>query len=113
MFQFVNSYTSLFYVAFIKNGVDLWGLPNFKDSCKYGSANPNSSGCINELTVQLGTVLGTNVVVGQLQVTSSRNVVDMEGTRFALDSKQLEETLEQVFVQGKTTSGDIPACNHG
>lgn len=35
-FQFVNSYTSLFYIAFFKNGVNIWGSDQIHDQCNLG-----------------------------------------------------------------------------
>jgi hypothetical protein len=82
-FQFVNSYTSLYYIAFFKNGVNIWGSNEVHDECKMGmittfyklhtkllvlgEVHPDiiSSGCMIEVTMQLVIILGTNIVVGQ------------------------------------------------
>lgn len=62
-FQFVNSYISLFYIAYFKaNTIAVLGIPNLDDGCKYGMNN-----CILELMIQLGTILATNIFVGQSQ----------------------------------------------
>jgi hypothetical protein len=65
IFEFINSYTSLFYIAFFKNGTELWGETRLRDQCNIGDARENASGCIDELTVQLAVILGTNIVIGQ------------------------------------------------
>jgi anoctamin-7 len=70
MFQFVNSYTSLYYVAFFKNGSRFWGESTLKDRCRFrwkDSSNTDyATGCIDELTLQLAAILGTNIVIGLL-----------------------------------------------
>jgi hypothetical protein len=58
-FQFVNSYASLFYIAYFKRRAFIFG--EYKDTCKYGDD------CIEELTIQLGTILAANIFVGQAQ----------------------------------------------
>jgi len=55
MFQFVNSYISLFYIAFMKGRVSVFGLT---ETC-----SPN---CMTELTIQLGALLLSNIFIGQL-----------------------------------------------
>jgi hypothetical protein len=70
LFQFVNSYTSLFYVAFFKNGAKLPFVED-ADACKFdyskSAQNPAAFGCLDELTVQLAALLGTNIIWGQTQ----------------------------------------------
>ena len=46
LFQFVNSYLSLYYMAFFKRGTHLWGSDNKAvwDACKQGNANPTICG---------------------------------------------------------------------
>jgi hypothetical protein len=66
IFQFVNSYTSLYYIAFFKKGTNLWGANALEDACKFGKNYATVSyGCPDELTVQLATILGVNMVIGQ------------------------------------------------
>jgi len=69
MFYFVSSYTSLFYMAFFKNGTDFWGakVKSLHDACEVGNESGIGFGCPDELTVQLATILGINMVVGQAQ----------------------------------------------
>jgi hypothetical protein len=57
LFQFVNSYVSLFYVAFVKGKYAIFGLTDFVDTCK-----PD---CMSELSVQLGTIFLTQIFIGQ------------------------------------------------
>ncbi len=67
VFYFVNSYTSLYYIAFFKSNNRFWNATDLQDGCKYGGADSDiiSWGCPDELTVQLATILGTNMIVGQ------------------------------------------------
>jgi len=66
LFQFVNSYTSLYYIAFFKRGSLLWGNRGLADECTEGE-NADRWGCPYDLLVQLATILATNVVIGQAQ----------------------------------------------
>eukprot|EP01119_Soliformovum_irregulare_P016980 TRINITY_DN49_c0_g2_i1.p1 TRINITY_DN49_c0_g2~~TRINITY_DN49_c0_g2_i1.p1 ORF type:complete len:776 (+),score=246.23 TRINITY_DN49_c0_g2_i1:64-2391(+) len=83
-FQFVNSYTSLYYIAFFKakHGSLIASPDNdpffYSESCLYtrqdefnliydGKEYPQWTYCGNELAVQLITILLTNIVVGQTQ----------------------------------------------
>lgn len=62
VFQFVNSYLSLFYVAFIKvTGTDVWGGPR-DDKCEPGE-------CIQELTSALASLMITSQVLAQITET--------------------------------------------
>jgi len=65
VFQFVNSYTSLYYIAFFKEDSRLFGVEH--DYCKYQYRNDRllGAGCIDELTIQLLTLLCINMFVGQ------------------------------------------------
>jgi hypothetical protein len=70
VFYFVNSYTSLYYIAFFKAGNKFWGSSDetLHDKCKYGPQHPVDVlgwGCVEELTFQLATILGTNMIFGQ------------------------------------------------
>ncbi|PRP87600.1 hypothetical protein PROFUN_04627 [Planoprotostelium fungivorum] len=66
IFQFVNSYVSLYYIAFFKNGAKLWGSDDLSDKCASDQQeNPISGGCLNELTIQLGTILVINTISNQ------------------------------------------------
>ena len=80
MFQFINSYTSLYYIAFFKKDSRLWGDSDLKDHCaRYftnliilflkknlrGTPSGDVTGCQNDLTIQLLILLGTNIVIGQ------------------------------------------------
>jgi len=75
LFQFVNSYTSLYYIAFFKRNTTLWGNPHLRDSCGGTTDTSDSSdavpewgwGCPNQLYIQLLTIMGTNIAVGQAQ----------------------------------------------
>jgi len=84
LFQFVNSYTSLYYIAFFKKNTTLWGNQHLRDSCGTTTDTHDSSssfsvtadtdvtqdfgwGCPDQLYIQLLTILGTNIAVGQAQ----------------------------------------------
>jgi len=70
LFQFVNSYTSLYYIAFFKRRTSLWGDPDLKDTCAEEEGDPSELvgwGCPNELAIQLLTIQLTNIFVGQAQ----------------------------------------------
>jgi len=60
-FQFLNSYTTLFYIAFFKGTVanSIFGNPYLHDSCSYGS-------CFNELMIQLAIVFLGKQLIGQV-----------------------------------------------
>ena len=62
LFQFVNAYFSLFYIAFIKNNVDLFGKPQ---QCTPNASNGEPD-CLGELAVQLGIILVTKIVMGNI-----------------------------------------------
>ncbi len=62
MFQFINSYTSLFYVGFFKKGTVLWGDSLLTDNCNVGTARSKyATGCTDELTIQLATIMIINI----------------------------------------------------
>jgi hypothetical protein len=88
--MFVNSYASLYYIAFFKNGFRFFESddPALKDACKDTLGNDgyiirsfniisgnhfthldlntdSSGGCVDELTLQLITILITNFSIGQ------------------------------------------------
>lgn len=56
LFQFVNSYVSLFYIAFMKGRYRLFNYDE-NDTCL-----PD---CMSELTIQLGSIFLTNIFIGQ------------------------------------------------
>jgi len=59
VFQFVNSYISLYYIAFVKDAKpSLFGVE--EEGCKLG-------GCIAELAMQLGSIFVTQIVIGNLK----------------------------------------------
>eukprot|EP01119_Soliformovum_irregulare_P017174 TRINITY_DN5054_c0_g1_i1.p1 TRINITY_DN5054_c0_g1~~TRINITY_DN5054_c0_g1_i1.p1 ORF type:complete len:718 (+),score=198.14 TRINITY_DN5054_c0_g1_i1:149-2155(+) len=61
LFQFVNSYVSLFYTAFIKGRFPLFGLTDARYNT---TCHPN---CLTEVTVLMATLFLTNIFVGQAQ----------------------------------------------
>lgn len=65
LFQFINSYFSLFYIAFLKNNVSIFGsdigcLTNPR------SLTPDLPDCLGELQSQLGVIFATRLVVGNV-----------------------------------------------
>jgi len=66
LFYFLTAYTSLFYLAYFKNAITFWGVPKLKDSCKSGRTDYRnvSGGCADELTLQLVSLLMTNLTIG-------------------------------------------------
>lgn len=59
-FQFVNGYSSLFYIAFFKGRFSLFGEP---DPCIDSDGNETDS-CMNELTTQLSSLLIVRILLG-------------------------------------------------
>jgi len=59
-FQFLNSYTIMFYIAFFKGTVanNIFGNPSLSDECYYGS-------CFNQLMIQLAIVFVGKQFVNQ------------------------------------------------
>eukprot|EP00003_Mantamonas_plastica_P007860 TRINITY_DN1669_c0_g1_i2.p1 TRINITY_DN1669_c0_g1~~TRINITY_DN1669_c0_g1_i2.p1 ORF type:complete len:879 (-),score=317.84 TRINITY_DN1669_c0_g1_i2:30-2609(-) len=57
LFQFINSYSSLAYISFFKPNANLFGL---EDYCA-------NNDCLSETSSQLGGILVTRMVVGNLQ----------------------------------------------
>jgi len=68
LFQFVNSYTSLYYIAFFKSGVKIWGIEALRDRCHtIDDHNKLGSGCSEELSTQLLTLLAISIFLGLFQ----------------------------------------------
>ncbi|PRP85410.1 hypothetical protein PROFUN_06956 [Planoprotostelium fungivorum] len=61
LFQFVNSYAALYYTAFFKNGRMLF-TDALEDRCQSDSLG---LGCLEELTIQLGTIFVVNTLSNQ------------------------------------------------
>jgi len=63
----VNSYTSMYYIAFFKRGLVLWGDHELYDHCTYAqdqNREGGGSGCPYELTLQLAIILATKIALG-------------------------------------------------
>lgn len=60
-FQFLNSYTSLFYIAFFKGTVarNIFGVPSLRDECDFGS-------CFTELMIQLAIIFVGKQLLNQV-----------------------------------------------
>jgi len=101
-FQFVNSYVSLFYIAYFKQYVDVVG--KYKDQCNF------NSNCIQELLIQLATILVINIVFGQIQevgISYIRNILkarddkDRAAKSHAELSKQDQKEFKKTIVLSK------------
>lgn len=70
VFQFANSYTSLFYLAFVKGMLQLCAPHTYVIIGRvplFGQVEACSPSCVYELTLQLASLLATNITVGQIQ----------------------------------------------
>merc|ERR1711991_7272 len=80
LFQFINTMTSLYYIAFFKTGFNYFGVGNNSeiakallfDACKTvlpwedkASGDVIGTGCISELGIQAMTLMAVNLVIGQ------------------------------------------------
>merc|ERR1711916_76261 len=71
LFQFINSYLSFYYIAFVKRGTLLWGSTDFEDRCEPPSflgdfdEGALTVGCMTELSVQLAIILVVQMTVMQ------------------------------------------------
>ncbi len=68
LFQFANSYTSLYYVAFFKDKRKLWNSDQYQDQCTdllQQYLGLKESPCIGELMIQLGTLIVADTVLGK------------------------------------------------
>jgi hypothetical protein len=63
LFQFINSYSSLFYIAFIK----AWAEGKCQSSCT-GSAFDCRLSCMDELKIQLGTIFLINMCMNVMEL---------------------------------------------
>lgn len=80
LFQFVNTFAPLFYLAFFRNGFDgtgleLWGNEDLVDSC------PEGVTCMGSLTIQVAS----NLVVGPL--------LKQVKALFSILARKFDETL--------------------
>jgi Calcium-activated chloride channel len=68
-FQFCNSYASFYYIAFFKGNTIFWGKSTgLQDGCRvdWGEDNDTvAAACVDELTMQVITVLLVNMFIGQ------------------------------------------------
>ena len=83
LFQFVNSYSSLVYIAFIK--------PFVHEECVGGS---NGRDCIAELSTQLGSIFGFGLVVSNVQevgIPAFNNYMANDAARVVKRSKSGNE----------------------
>eukprot|EP00004_Rigifila_ramosa_P007079 TRINITY_DN179_c0_g1_i1.p1 TRINITY_DN179_c0_g1~~TRINITY_DN179_c0_g1_i1.p1 ORF type:complete len:754 (+),score=213.52 TRINITY_DN179_c0_g1_i1:323-2263(+) len=85
LFQFVNSYISLFYIAFVKQDN---GLPD--DKC--------TGSCMQELSSQLISLLITKTVVGQISEVAMPYI--MTTIKIAAETKQMSRTAKKAGETG-------------
>lgn len=68
-FQFCNSYASFYYIAFFKGNTIFWGRnTGLDDGCRVDwgeDIDTVAAGCVDELTLQVLTVLLVNQFIGQ------------------------------------------------
>jgi hypothetical protein len=69
LFTFVNTFTALFYIAYFKRNMSLWGVGSLKDICTETSSSSQTQaiwrGCPGDLYQQLSSLLIFNLLVGQ------------------------------------------------
>jgi hypothetical protein len=81
MFQFINSYISLFYIAYFKSNANLFGLDDF---CI-------NNDCMTELATGLGSLLITKMIIGntvEVLVPYIMYQIGKQGERLALTEEQ-------------------------
>lgn len=88
IFQFVNSYLSLFYIAFFKNS---YGISSADDSLQ--DTCDAATGCMGELSAQLLSILITRTVIGNLTevtipVIMNRLAVQAESRKMLAEAKK-------------------------
>jgi len=64
-FQFVNSYTALFYIAFFRKGANLWGNEDWKDECGV------DKNCMSMLSMQVLVM----IVVSPIPKLLKQNII--------------------------------------
>jgi hypothetical protein len=81
MFQFINSYISLFYIAYFKSNANLFGLDDF---CI-------NNDCMTELATGLGSLLITKMIIGntvEVLIPYIMYQIGKQGERLALTEEQ-------------------------
>jgi len=95
----VNSYVSLFYIAFLKGRINVFGIQS--ELC-----SPN---CMTELTVQLGTIFLINMFVGQMAEVGlpwlkGKVSIFLEQRQLAKKGELIKERLPQAEEESKLMS---------
>jgi len=96
VFQFVNSYVSLFYIAFIKGKMQLFGMDT--EQC--------APDCMTELSIQLGTIFITSTSVQQLNEVGipwikQKLAIYMESRKIQKVTKSVAEAPPQAEAEAK------------
>jgi len=83
VFSFINSYFSLIHVAFLKNHIVLFGV---YDPCPHHD-------CMPALGIQLATVFGTQIVLGQIIETAVPKIeAFFDDLKDSWEKKQLDQS---------------------
>ncbi|EGG22726.1 hypothetical protein DFA_04856 [Cavenderia fasciculata] len=65
LFQFVNTFSGLFYIGFVKDNVELWGDKGLEDTCSYSNRLPGLwKGCVTDLEFQIFSIILVNFFSG-------------------------------------------------
>lgn len=96
-FQFVNSYTSLFYIAFFRRNIHIFGRDSLRDSCG------DDGNCMSMLSIQVLVMLS----VKPLTKMVTDNILPMvrrffQKSRTAPSSSWLERELAKTPMEDKT-----------
>jgi hypothetical protein len=108
LFYFVNSYICLYYIAFFKNGFHFFnsGSKDLEDGCKSNLGNDGyatrsfniiSGGCVDELTLQLITILATNITIGQAREVAIPWLVGKLQIYFLAKKMHMEKSEEKLL----------------
>jgi len=97
VFQFVNSYFSLFYIAFVKSGFrDGADLPGgYTDSCQTSDGNP-ARNCMQELSSALMTIILTRLAISFF----TQRILPTYMTKFSLYRLRLKAKVWASLQQG-------------
>jgi hypothetical protein len=98
-FQFINSYFSLFYIAFLKGKIGT--LDGYDDQCK-GSNNLPSANCMYELNTLLLSTLVTTQIAGTI-AEAMLPYVSYKLQLWAEEAKTGDKDLSEITKQTKLT----------
>ncbi|OMJ92465.1 hypothetical protein SteCoe_4807 [Stentor coeruleus] len=99
LFQFVNSYISLFYIAFVKRHLE---------GC-------NDDNCIDELTLQIATIFITNMLLNFVEIFVPMIMTKIDVWREKRESEEkfgIEQELSEEEKQAKLCNYDTPLSDY-